>query len=76
MKKNRRGNPDHIRKRNQPAPENKANRCPPGKIIESPCVCSNELLPTLRATQSRMLGLPLMVAAVLTLLWRQVSISE
>lgn len=71
MGKPRVGNPDHKRKVNLPAPEN--------EVIAQTL---SELLTPLSYKQfshykqlglrERILGLPLMIAAVLTLLWRQV----
>ena len=59
------GNPDHKRKYNVPAPENEVM----AQVL-------SELLTPLVYKQlglrERILGLPLMIAAVLTLLWRQV----
>lgn len=76
MKKKRRGNPDHIRKRNQPAPENKAIAAHLEKLL-SPLVYAQMSYYRHLGLRSRILGLPLMIAAVLTLLWRQVpSVNE
>jgi len=69
-------NPDHIRRRNVPAPDNAAI----DKHLEdllSPSVYSQQAYYRSLGMRERILTLPLMVAAVVTLLWRQVpSVNE
>jgi hypothetical protein len=64
-------NPDHVRRRNRP--------CANDEVIEeqfkallSPAVFSQETYYRSLGMRGRILNLPLMVAAVLTLIWRQV----
>jgi hypothetical protein len=71
MKKRNRGNPDHVRDRNQPAVENEAIAAHLEALL-SPLVYNQMRYYRQLGLRSRILGLPLMVAAVLTLLWRQV----
>jgi hypothetical protein len=71
MKKRNRGNPDHSRDRNQPAVENEAIAGHLDDLL-SPLVNNQMSYYRQLGLRSRILGLPLMVAAVLTLLWRQV----
>jgi len=70
-KKRRRGNPDHIRKRNIPAPENAEIAARLTELV-SPLVHNQLGYYRQLGLRERLLGLPLMVAALLTLLWRQV----
>ena len=69
-------NSDHIRHRTVPAPDNQALN---NHIIQllSPMVYSQSAYYQTLGMRDRILNLPLMVAAVLTLLWRQVpSVNE
>jgi len=76
MTKPRNSNPDHHRDRNQPAVENRAIAEQLAQLL-SPLVSSQMHYYRQLGLRERLLGLPLMVAAVLTLLWRQVpSVSE
>ena len=69
-------NPDHIRKRNVPAPDNQALSNQIRELL-SPIVYSQQAYYQSLGMRERILTLPLMVAAVLTLLWRQVpSVNE
>ena len=69
-------NPDHIRRRNVPAPDN-AVIDQHLKELLSPAVYSQQAYYRSLGMRERILTLPLMVAAVVTLLWHQVpSVSE
>ena len=69
-------NPDHIRKRNVPAPDNQVVSNHLTELL-SPMVYSQQAYYQSLGMRERILTLPLMVAAVLTLLWRQVpSVNE
>lgn len=64
-------NPDHVRRRNRPSPDNKviAERL---KELVLPAVVSQLAYFRSLGLRNRILSLPVMVATVLTLLWRQV----
>ena len=64
-------NPDHIRRRTMPAPENAAVDEHLQALL-SPAVYSQQAYYQTLGMRERILTLPLMVAAVVTLLWRQV----
>ena len=64
-------NPDHIRRRNVPAPDNAAVD-QHLKDLLSPSVYSQQRYYRSLGLRERILTLPLMVAAVVTLLWHQV----
>lgn len=69
-------NPDHIRRRHVPAPDN-AVVDEHLKTLLSPAVYSQQAYYRSLGMRERILTLPLMVAAVVTLLWRQVpSVAE
>ena len=69
-------NPDHIRRRNVPAPDN-AVIDEHLRTLLSPVVYSQQAYYRTLGMRSRILSLPLMVAAVVTLLWKQVpSVNE
>jgi hypothetical protein len=69
-------NPDHIRRRNVPAPDNQAMDDHLEKLL-SPLVYEQQSYYRSLGLRERILTLPLMVAAVVTLLWSQVpSVSE
>lgn len=69
-------NPDHIRRRNVPAPDNAAVD-EHLRALLSPAVYSQQAYYQSLGLRNRLLTLPLMVAAVVTLLWRQVpSVNE
>lgn len=69
-------NPDHIRRRNVPAPDNEAID-EHLRLLLSPVVYSQQAYYRTLGMRSRILTLPLMVAAVVTLLWKQVpSVNE
>lgn len=67
MKKQRRGNPDHVRQRNQPPPENQTLAAHLEKLL-TPLVDNQMSYYRQLGLRRRILGLPLMVAAVLTLI--------
>ena len=64
-------NPDHVRPRRQPGPSDEVIA---GQLADllTPLVHNQMSLYRQLGLRDRILGLPLMVAAVLTLLWRQV----
>ncbi|MEM6717391.1 MAG: hypothetical protein AAF622_20225 [Cyanobacteria bacterium P01_C01_bin.147] len=64
-------NPDHIRRRNVPAPDNAAVAQHLQDLL-SPSVYSQQAYYRRLGLRERILTLPLMVAAVVTLLWQQV----
>lgn len=69
-------NPDHIRRRNVPAPDNVAIDSHLEDLL-SPSVYSQQAYYRTLGMRDRILTLPLMVAAVVTLLWQQVpSVNE
>ncbi len=69
-------NPNHIRRRNVPAPDNEAID-EHLRLLLSPVVYSQAAYYRTLGMRSRILTLPLMVAAVVTLLWKQVpSVNE
>lgn len=68
--------PDHIRRRNVPAPDNAAID-EHLRLLLSPVIYSQQAYYRTLGMRDRILTLPLMVAAVVTLLWKQVpSVSE
>ena len=71
MSKQKRRNPDHVRRRNLPSVENEAISQRLDELVR-PAVFEQLSYYRQLGLRSRILGLPLMVAAVLTLLWRQV----
>ncbi len=76
MAKRHSGNPDHSHKRHQPAVENEELSAHLQALL-SPLVYNQMGYYRQLGLRARILGLPLMVAAVLTLLWRQVpSVNE
>lgn len=64
--------PDHIRRRNVPAPDNAAID-EHLRLLLSPVVYSQQAYYRTLGMRARILSLPLMMAAVVTLLWNQVS---
>ena len=71
MAKRKRGNADHVRRRNVPGPDNEVIEARLQELI-SPAVANQLAYYRQLGLRSRILNLPLMVAAVLTILWRQV----
>ena len=71
MAKRKRRNPDHVRRRNVPGPDNEVIEARLMDLI-SPAVANQMAYYRQLGLRSRILNLPLMVAAVLTILWRQV----
>lgn len=67
----RKRNPDHVRPRNRPSASNEVIEEHMKELL-SPSVFSQEAYYRSLGLRSRLLTLPLMVAAVLTLIWRQV----
>lgn len=64
-------NPDHVRRRNRPSANDEVIE-QQFKELLSPSVFSQESYYRSLGMRSRILNLPLMVAAILTLIWRQV----
>ena len=64
-------NPDHIRRRNVPGPDNEAIEAQLRELL-TPAITGQMAYYRQLGLRSRILTLPLMVAAVLTILWRQV----
>ena len=64
-------NPDHVRRHNRPSPNNEAiaNQL---EALLTPAIFAQQAYYRQLGLRDRILNLPLMVAAVLTLLWRQV----
>lgn len=71
MAKRKTRNPDHVRRKNVPGPDNEAIEAQLTKLV-SPAVANQMAYYRQLGLRSRILNLPLMVAAVLTILWRQV----
>lgn len=71
MSKRKTRNPDHIRRKNVPGPDNEVIEAQLSELI-SPAVANQQAYYRQLGLRSRILNLPLMVAAVLTMLWRQV----
>jgi len=71
MAKRKSRNPDHVRRRNVPGPDNEVIEARLMALI-SPAVANQLAYYRQLGLRSRILNLPLMVAAVLTILWRQV----
>jgi hypothetical protein len=71
MAKKRARNIDHVRRRNVPGPDNEVIEAQLSELV-SPAVSSQMAYYRQLGLRNRLLGLPLMVAAVLTMLWRQV----
>ena len=71
MKTKKPRNPDHVRPRRQPGPSDEVIA---GQLADllTPLLYNQMNLYRQLNLRSRILGLPLMVAAVLTMLWRQV----
>lgn len=64
-------NPDHVRRRNRPTANDEVLEQQFQELL-SPSVFSQESYYRSLGMRSRILNLPLMVAAILTLIWRQV----
>ncbi|MCK6623719.1 MAG: IS4 family transposase [Anaerolineae bacterium] len=71
MAKRKTRNPDHVRRKNVPGPDNEVMEAQLSELI-SPAVANQQAYYRHLGLRSRILNLPLMVAAVLTMLWRQV----
>ena len=71
MAKQKRRNPDHVRRRQMPGPDNEAIEAQLEELV-SPAVANQMAYYRQLGLRSRILNLPLMVAAVLTMVWRQV----
>jgi len=76
MAKKKKRNPDHVRRRNRPSASNEEIEKQLEELLK-PAVFGQMAYYRQLGMRSRILALPLMVAAVLTLLWRQVpSVNE
>jgi len=71
MAKRKTRNPDHVRRRNVPGPDNEAIEAQLTELL-TPAITGQLAYYRQLGLRSRILTLPLMVAAVLTILWRQV----
>jgi hypothetical protein len=71
MTKNKRRNPDHVRRRNSPSASNEEIERELQELLTAGVLTQAAYYRQLQM-RSRILNLPLMVALVLTLLWRQV----
>ncbi len=71
MTKQKRRNPDYVRRRQLPGPNNEVIEAQLEELV-SPAVANQLAYYRQLGLRSRILNLPLMVAAVLTMLWRQV----
>ena len=71
MKHQKSINSDHVRRRNVPAPENEQVSQRLTELI-TPAVWAQQAYYRQLGMRARILTWPLMVAAVLTLIWRQV----
>jgi hypothetical protein len=71
MAKQKRRNPDHVRRRQMPGPDNEVIEAQLEELV-SPAVANQMAYYRQLGLRSRILNLPLMVAAVLTMVWRQV----
>ena len=71
MAKRKNRNPDHVRRKNVPGPDNEAIEAQLSDLV-SPALANQLAYYRQLGLRSRILNLPLMVAAVLTMLWRQV----
>jgi len=76
MAKKKKRNPDHVRRRQMPGPDNEVIEAQLEELV-SPAVANQLAYYRQLGLRSRILNLPLMVAAVLTMMWRQVpSVNE
>lgn len=71
MTKKKKRNPDHVRRRQMPGPSNEEIEAHLKELV-SPAVSSQLSYYRQLGLRSRILSLPLMVAAVLSMVWRQV----
>jgi hypothetical protein len=71
MAKRKTRNPDHVRRKNVPGSDNEAIEAQLTDLV-SPAVANQLAYYRQLGLRSRILNLALMVAAVLTMLWRQV----
>jgi hypothetical protein len=71
MAKKKQRNPDHVRSRHKPGPSNEVIEAQLTDLL-TPAINNQLAYYRQLGLRSRILGLPLMIAAVLTLLWRQV----
>ena len=71
MAKKKKRNPDHVRRRQMPGPDNEVIEAQLAELV-TPAVANQMAYYRQLGLRSRILNLPLMVAAVLTILWRQV----
>lgn len=72
MPKRKHFNPDHVRRHNRPTRDNKAVASRLEALL-TPAITAQQVYYHQLGLRERILNLPLMVAAVLTLLWRDVA---
>jgi hypothetical protein len=72
MPKKTHRNPDHVQRHNRPSPNNEAIASQLEALLTR-AICAQQGYYRQLGMRDRILNLPLMVAAVLTLLWRQVA---
>ena len=72
MTKNQKNNRDHAKKTTKPMVEDEVIASQLSALL-TPAITSQENYYGQRGLRARILNLPLMVAAVLTLLWREVA---
>ena len=71
MPKRTHRNPDHVKRHNRPSPNNQAIASQLEALL-TPAISGQQAYYRQLGLRERILNLPLMVAAVLTLLWREV----
>ena len=71
MNRQKQRNPDHVRPRNLPQPDNEVVSAQSQELL-TPAVFNQQAYYRQLGLRARILTLPLMVAAVLALIWRQV----
>lgn len=71
MPKRTHRNPDHVQRHNRPSPNNEAIASQLETLL-TPTIFAQQARYRQLGLRDRILNLPLMIAAVLTLLWRQV----
>lgn len=71
MSKRKKRNVDHVRRRNAPSPSNEVVEAQISELV-GPAVANQQAYYRQLGLRDRILTLPLMVSAVLTMLWRQV----
>lgn len=75
MAKSKRSNRDHARQRQYPGPDNAVIAADLEALL-TPALCAQQGYYRKLGLRDRILNLPLMLAAILTLLWRNVSSAQ